>query len=327
VAVGDSAPGHGRRRTGTTRTTGKSGWRRYRSRTFYLFVSPWIFGFLLLTLAPVAYAFGLSLTNYDGQSPKWRYVGFHNYVELFRSDSGVWDSLLRTFFFAAVAVPLSVAGGLVLALLVNRRIRARGAVRAVFFLPSVVPVVATAIMWRLLFNRDIGLVNGIVEFLGATKVTWLADPWAFYVLILMTLWGLGGGMIIILAALQDVPTELQEAARLDGAGNFRVLWHVTIPIISPVLYFQFVTGLIVGLQMLVQPMLLAESSKATSTLAVIPNSTSLYMIEVYKQYFGNHRLGYGSAMLWVFFVFIFLATFVVQRISRRVVFYQVGNSD
>ncbi|GAA4491413.1 sugar ABC transporter permease [Microbacterium panaciterrae] len=324
-AAGSNARGVGRP-PGTTKSS-KRGWKRYRTRTFYLFASPWIAGFLLLTLVPFVYAFILSLTNYDGASPKWRFVGFDNYLRFFFSDPTAWGSLGRTFVYAGIAVPLSVAGGLFLALLVNRRIRARGIVRAIFFLPSVVPVVATAIMWRLIFNRDVGMVNGIISLLGGDKVTWLADPYAFYVLIIMTLWGLGGGMIIILASLQDVPRELEEAARLDGAGNLRVLWNVTVPIISPVLYFQVITGVIASLQMLVQPMLLAESSKATSNLSLIPESTTLFMLEVYKEFFGNHRLGYGSAMLWVFFVFVLVLTFVLQKISKRVVYYQVGTDE
>ncbi|MFH8252983.1 carbohydrate ABC transporter permease [Microbacterium sp. B2969] len=299
------------------------GWRRYRSSTFYLFASPWILGFLLLTLTPIVYAFVLSLTNYDGASPIWRFIGFRNYVEIFTSDPAAWASLARTVLYTIIVVPLSVAGGLWLAILVNRRIRARGVVRAIFFLPSVVPVVATAIMWRLIFNRDSGLLNGILELFGLAKVTWLADPYAFYALIIMTLWGLGGGMIISLAALQDVPAELEEAARIDGAGTWRTIFSITVPMISPVLYFQVITGVIASLQMLVQPLLLSETNRISGA-STIPQSTTLYMVEVYKEFFLNNRFGYGSAMLWVFFVFVLLLTLLLQRLSRRFVFYQVA---
>jgi multiple sugar transport system permease protein len=301
--------------------TRNRGWRRYRARTFYLFVSPWIAGFLLLTLTPVIYALVVSFTNYDGASAKWRFIGIRNYIELFTESPEVWQSLLRTLGFAAIVVPLSVAGGLFLAVLVNQRIRARGVVRAIFFLPSVVPIVATAIMWRLIFNKDAGLLNGIIAVFGVGKVTWLADPYVIYAVIVMSLWGIGGGMIISLAALQDVPIELEEAARLDGAGRMRVLWDVTIPLISPVLYFQVVTGVIAALQMLIQPLLLAETTGTLSS-SMVPESTTLYMVEVYNEFFFNRRFGMGSAMLWVFFVFILLLTLIIQRISRRVVFYQ-----
>jgi multiple sugar transport system permease protein len=185
----------------------------------------------------------------------------------------------------------------------------------------VVPIVATAIMWRLIFNKDAGLLNGIIAVFGVGKVTWLADPYVIYALIVMSLWGIGGGMIVSLAALQDVPVELEEAARLDGAGRGRVLWSVTIPLISPVLYFQVVTGVIAALQMLIQPLLLAETT-GTMSSSMVPESTTLYMVDVYNEFFYNHRFGFGSAMLWVFFVVILLLTLVMQRMSRRFVFYQ-----
>ena len=187
-----------------------------------------------------------------------------------------------------------------------------------------VPVVAVAIMWRLIFNRDAGLLNGIIELFGGPgNTTWLADPYAFYALIVMTLWGLGGGMIIILAALQDVPVELEEAARLDGAGPFRVIRTITIPMISPVLYFQVVTGVIASLQVLVQPMLLAETNGMAQT-ANIPDSSTLYMVQVYNEFFLYNRFGYGTAMLWIFFVFILALTLLLQNLSKRFVYYQVG---
>ncbi|WP_062529961.1 carbohydrate ABC transporter permease [Demequina rhizosphaerae] len=306
----------------TTGTSRGRGWRRYRSSTFYLFASPWIIGFLVLTLMPIGYALGVSFTNYDGASPLWRWVGFRNYTELLTSDPAAMQSMLRTLLFTAIVVPLSVGIGLMLALMVNRRIRARGTFRAIFFLPSVVPVVATAIMFRLIFNRDAGLLNYIMSFFSDSKITWLADPYAFYVLVIMMLWGCGAGMVIILAALQDVPVELEEAAKIDGASSWRVIRSITIPLISPVLYFQVITGVIGTLQILVQPMLLAETSSIASS-ANVPQSTSLFMVEVYNEYFYNQRFGYGSAMLWVFFIFILTLTLVLQRLSKRFVFYQV----
>jgi len=312
----------------TTGTSRGRGWRRYRSSTFYLFASPWIIGFVALTLMPIVYALGVSFTNYDGKSSFWRWVGFRNYVELITSDPSAMQSIVRTVLFTIIVVPLSVALGLVLAIMVNHRLRARGAFRAIFFLPSVVPVVATAIMFRLIFNRDAGLLNYLLSFFSDSKITWLADPYAFYVLIIMMLWGCGAGMVIILAALQDVPVELEEAAKIDGASSWRVTRSIVIPLISPVLYFQVITGVIGTLQILVQPMLLAETSSIASS-ANVPQSTSLFMVEVYNEYFYNSRFGYGSAMLWVFFLFILTLTLVLQRLSKRFVFYQVesGNEE
>ncbi|MCW6005764.1 sugar ABC transporter permease [Micromonospora sp. CPCC 205371] len=300
-------------------------WSRYSGRTFYLFVSPWVLGFLLLTVVPLGYAFAMSLTNFDGSSSLWRWVGLRNYRELLQ-DSAAWSSLVRTLVYTAIVVPLSVAIALGLAVLLNRRLRAVGLFRTVFFLPSVVPVVATAIMWKLVFNRDAGLLNAILERLGVGAVTWLVDPTAFYALIILTLWGLGGGMVIMLAALQGVPVELEEAAVVDGAGRWRVFWHVTVPMISPVIFFQIVTGVIMSFQVLVQPLLLAETN-SIGAVTNVPSSTHLYMVQVYQEYFANQRFGYGSAMLWVFFLIILIITVLVQRSSRFWVYYEVDRDE
>lgn len=298
-------------------------WSRYSDRTFYLFVSPWVVGFLLLTAVPLGYAFVMSLTNFDGSSPRWRWVGMANYTELFR-DADAWAAMLRTIGFAAIVVPLSVAGALGLAVLLNRRLKAVGLWRTIFFLPSVVPVVAMAITWKLVFNRDAGLLNGILAVAGIESITWLVDPMAFYALVVVSLWGLGGGMVITLAALQGVPPELEEAAVVDGAGRWRVFQHVTVPMISPVLFFQVVTGVIASFQIIVQPLLLAETN-SISAVGQVPRGTHLYMVQVYEEFFQSSRFGYGSAMLWVFFLVILAITVLVQRSSRLWVYYEVDN--
>ncbi|MEU4393833.1 sugar ABC transporter permease [Kribbella sp. NPDC023855] len=298
-------------------------WSRYSDRTFYLFVSPWVAGFVLLTAVPLGYAFLMSLTNFDGSSPRWRWVGMANYTELFR-DADAWAAMLRTIGFAAIVVPLSVAGALGLAVLLNRRLKAVGLWRTIFFLPSVVPVVAMAIMWKLVFNRDAGLLNAVLAVAGIESITWLVDPMAFYALVVVSLWGLGGGMVITLAALQGVPPELEEAAVVDGAGRWRVFQHVTVPMISPVLFFQVVTGVIASFQIIVQPLLLAETNSIAG-VGQVPRSTHLYMVQVYEEFFQSSRFGYGSAMLWVFFLVILAITVLVQRSSRLWVYYEVDN--
>lgn len=300
-------------------------WSRYRQRTFYLFVSPWLLGFLLLTAAPLGYAFWMSLTNYDGVSGRWRWVGTRNYTELL-SDTDAMASLVRTLGFTAIAVPLTVGGGLGLAVLLNRRLKAVGLFRTIFFLPSVVPVVAAAIMWKLILNRDAGVLNWIIDQVGVTPIAWLADPYALSALIFLTVWGLGVGMVIMLAALQSVPEELEEAAVVDGANRWHVFRHVTVPMISPVIFFQVVVGIIFSFQMVVQPLLLAQSSNV-GAMTQVPQSLHLYMVQVYREYFFASRFGYGSAMLWVFFVIILIVTLVVLRSSRYWVHYQVEVDD
>lgn len=296
-------------------------WTRYPKKTFYAFIAPWALGFLLLTLVPMVYGFLVSLTNFDGSSPLWRWVGFRNYLELF-TDGDAWAALLRTLFFTVIFVPLSVAGSLGLAVIINRRLRAVGVWRTIFFLPSVVPVVAMAILWKLVFNKDSGILNAILGVAGIPKIGWLQDPTAFYALIILMLWGLGGGMIIMLAALQGVPVELEEAAKLDGASGWRVFWNITVPMISPVVFFAGITGAIGALQILVQPLLLTNAS-GIAAAGSVPASNRLYMVQVYQEFFLSNRFGYGSAMLWVFFLIILAITLLLLRTTRGLVYYEV----
>ena len=310
---------------GIARDRRPRGWSRYSGRTFYLFVSPWILGFLLLTAIPLVYALAMSLTNFDGATDRWHWVGFGNYTELLH-DADAWGSMLRTLAYTAIAVPLSVGGGLGLAVLLNRRLKAVGLFRTIFFLPSVVPVVALAIMWKLVFNRDAGILNEVTSYLGIPPISWLIDPYAFYALIILTVWGLGVGMVIMLAALQGVPAELEEAARVDGANGWHVFRHVTVPMISPVIFFQVVTGTIASFQIFIQPLLLAPTGNI-GRVNQVPQSTHLYMVQVYQEYFMNSRFGYGSAMLWVFFVIILVISLAVQWSSRLWVHYNVDADE
>ncbi len=296
-------------------------WSRYSSRTFYLFVSPWIIGFFLLTLIPLLYALGLSFTDWDGLSPHWHIIGLTNYINIFQ-DSEAWGSLFRTLLYAVIAVPLSIAGGLGLAVMLNQRLKAAGFFRTVFYVPSLVPIVATAIMWKLIFDRDAGALNAVLEWLHIPAVTWLVDPTAFYALIILMLWGMGGGMIISLAGLQGIPSELTEAAVVDGANRWQAFRNVTLPMLSPVLFFQAVTGTITSLQILVQPLLLAQTN-SISQVTQVPHSNLLYMVYVYQQFTNMQHLGYGAALLWVFFVIILLITFLVLRSGSFWVYYEV----
>jgi multiple sugar transport system permease protein len=215
-----------------------------------------------------------------------------------------------------------VAGGLGLALLLNRRIRAVGLFRTIFYVPSVVPVVATAVMWKIMFDRDAGIVNALIEAVGGSAITWLVDPTAFTVLLIMVLWGLGGGMVIFLAGLQGIPQELREAAAVDGANALQAFRAVTLPLLTPVILFQIVTGVIAALQTLVQPLLLSAGS--TGGAITVPRSNFLYMVDVYQQFFANQRFGYGAALLWVLFALILLLTIVVLRSSTWWVYYEVS---
>ncbi|WP_329333298.1 sugar ABC transporter permease [Streptomyces sp. NBC_00663] len=291
-----------------------------RHRAFYLFTSPWIIGFLLLTVTPMAYALWLSFTTFDGISPNWKYVGLGNYRELL-NDPVTWDSLGRAGLFAVTSVPLSILAGLGLAVLVNRPLKARGLFRTLLYLPAVVPPVGAGLAFKLLFDQNSGASNGVLTFFGTDAVPWLADPYARYVLLMTVLWAAGNVMIISLAGLQDVPRELHEAARIDGASSWRTFRSVTVPLLSPVLLFQTVTGMIASVQT-IMPLLLAPLGD-TSGITTVPQSNYLYMMHVFAQYFALGRYGYASALLWVLFVLILVVTGLIFKFTSGAVFYTV----
>ncbi|GAA3794034.1 carbohydrate ABC transporter permease [Streptomyces phyllanthi] len=291
-----------------------------RHRAFYMFTSPWIIGFLLLTIAPMAYALWLSLTTFDGLSPNWRFVGLDNYRELL-SDPVTWDALGRAGLFAVTSVPLSILAGLALAVLVNRPLRARGLFRTLLYLPAVVPPVGAGLAFKQLFDQNSGAANGVLNLFGIDALGWLADPYARYVLLMTVLWTAGNIMIISLAGLQDVPRELHEAARVDGASAWRTFRSITVPLLSPVLLFQTVTGVIASVQT-IMPLLLAPDG-TTAGVTLVPQSNYLYMMHVFAQYFAIGRYGYASALLWVLFVLILVVTGLIFRFTSGAVFYNV----
>ncbi|WP_432066210.1 carbohydrate ABC transporter permease [Streptomyces sp. C10-9-1] len=297
-------------------------WSRYRSRTLYAFVAPWLIGFLALTAVPMLYALRMSFTNTNGMSEKADWVGFGNYIEALK-DADVLHSLYRTGVFTLTVVPLTVIGSVLLALLVNQPIRGESCFRMVFYLPAIVPGVGAALTWKLIFDRDAGPANGILGMLNIDPVTWLQDPAVSYVLLSLMLWSVGGGMLVSLAGLQDIPGELLEAARVDGAGRLRVFWHVTVPLLSPILLFQVVTGVINAMQVIAQPLLLAPTPGGVVSAAQVTPDNNLYMVHVYAQYFTFGRWGYGSALLWLLFIVVLVITFLVMKLGKSVVFYNV----
>ncbi|MFF7985119.1 carbohydrate ABC transporter permease [Streptomyces sp. NPDC007901] len=310
AATGRTRPAERPRSSMTTR----------RHRAFYLFTAPWIIGFLLLTIVPMGYALWLSLTTFDGLSPRWRFVGLANYRELL-GDSVTWQALGRTGLFAVTSVPLSIVAGLGLAVLVNRPLKGRGVFRTLLYLPAVVPPVGAGLAFKWLFDQNSGAANGVLTGLGFDALNWLSDPYARYVLLMTVLWAAGNIMIISLAGLQDIPRELLEAARIDGAGAWRSFRSITVPLLSPVLLFQTVTGVIASVQT-IMPLLLAPDG-TTAGVTAIPQSNYLYMMHVFAEYFALGRYGYASALLWVLFVLILLVTAVIFKATSGVVFYNV----
>jgi multiple sugar transport system permease protein len=275
-------------------------------------------------LFPLGYAFGISLTNWDGISPRFRWVWLENYVRVL-SDAETWASLGRTGLLALIVVPATVLGSLGLAVLLNRKVTFRAGWRTLIYLPAIVPPVAATLTWKLIFDRDAGAINEIRAWFGLDAINWMTGSEVFVVLIVVMLWGIGGGVLISLAALQDVPAEMLEAAELDGANAWKRFTTVTIPIISPILFFQVITTTIGVLQTFVPALLLSPVSGAAGVTA-IPEANRVYMINVYAQYFAYSRYGFASAQLWILFLVILAVSGIFFKISGRTVFYAVDPS-
>lgn len=282
--------------------------------TGLLFISPWIVGFLAFQMYPFFASLYYSFTFYQIlDRPRW--IGLENYANLFR-DERFLRGLYNSTYYAIFAVPLGAVAGILLALLLNTNVRGRSVFRTLFYLPSITPVVASAILWLWMFNPRAGLINYVLSEVGIRGPSWLASPaWAKPALILMSLWGVGGAVLIYLAALQDVPRELIEAAQLDGANRFRQFWHITIPMISPVILFNLVMGLIAAFQYFteVHVMTGGSGSPADSTLMA-----SIYLWQTAFEYF---KIGYASAQAWILFTIIMLFTLLLFRTSGRWVYY------
>lgn len=288
-----------------------------------LFASPWIVGFLAITLYPSLASLYYSFTTFNTlQPPVW--VGLQNFKQLFTSDPVFWISVRNTLYFVAVGVPSTLILALSFALLLSQKRRFVGIYRALIYVPVVVPPVVTAIIFVWILNPQDGLLNAGLGALHLPQPLWLADPtWAKPALLIMSTWGFGQAMVIMLAGLQDVPEHLYEAATIDGAGALRRFWHVTLPMMSPVIFYTLVVNVIFSLQYFTQAFV-AEGGG--NNLGAPLNSTLLYSLYLYQNAFSYFRMGYASAMAWILFLITVIATFLLFRFSRRFVYYEGGDS-
>ena len=284
-----------------------------RNLNGWLFASPWILVFILWTAGPMLASLWMAFTNWDLITTP-TFVGVQNFTTMF-ADNLVWKSLQVTTIYALVSVPLQIVFGLALALLLNTNIRLLSFYRTAFYLPSVLSGVAVALLWRWLFSTEFGLFNAMLANIGIRGPSWLGDPqWALPSLILMSLWGVGAGTIIYLAGLQGIPTDLYEAAQVDGASSWTRLWNITLPMMTPVLFFQLVTGFIAALQVFTQAFIMTSGGPNNATL--------FYLLYIYRNAFEYFRMGYASALAWILFIYILVLTLVVQRSSRYWVYYE-----
>jgi len=292
--------------------------RRRNAASAFLFLSPWLIGFAVFTAWPILYSAYLSLTDYDVINDP-RFIGFENYAQLFE-DPKIALAIGNTLLFSALQVPAYVIVSLLLALLLDRAGRSAGFFRTFFFLPKMTPPVAVGILFLLLFNGQNGLINTVLGWFGIAGPAWTTDPaWVKPGLILMSLWTVGASVIILLAALQDVPTELYESSKLDGAGFWRQSFSVTLPMISPALFFIIVVNTIAGLQTFDE----AYTAFFGSGNTTYSNDAALfYVIYLFQQAFEFLHMGYASAMAWILFAIIMVVTAVQLIVSRRLVYYE-----
>jgi multiple sugar transport system permease protein len=283
-----------------------------RTRTFYLFLTPWLLGLIFLTLIPLVFGFVISMTNYDGLNLSTvKFVEFRNYIRAFTTD---WDnvkfSLERTLLWGALNLPLWMGLSFLLALILNQDVKGRSFFRTLYYLPSVVPAVAAVTVWKILLDKNNGLFNGLINFFRPGTAIPFMTTYALQGMTAVAVWtGLGAGMVIFLAGLQNIPEELVEAAKIDGANGWRVFAHITLPLMTPIIFFQLIMGLVGSFQQLTYPLLLATA--VSGTTGVPPRSIYLYMIHTYQQIFANQRYGYGTALLWILTIGVTALTLLV----------------
>ena len=307
---------------------GQNGWRSlFRVRVkhgsleaiqFYLFVAPWLVGFLGLTAGPMLYSLFLSFTQFDlFHAPQWVWLeNFRHFLLDPYPLSVFWKSLGVTAYFTFLSVPVSIVGSLALALLLNTKIRGVPIYRTLFYLPSLTPSVASALVWIWIFNSRFGLANALLRRLGLSPLNWLTDPYLVIPsFVLMGLWWLGGNtMIIFLAGLQGVPEHLYEAAEIDGANWWRRFWAVTIPQISPTMFFNLVLGIIGSFQVF---------SSAYMMTGGGPEYATYFMVYyIYEEAFRSLHMGRGAALAWILFGVLLVFTLLQFRLSRFWVYYE-----
>lgn len=284
---------------------------------FYLCISLWLIGFVLFTGGPVLYSFLISMTNWTGLTTR-EWVGLENYIRLFTVDPLFWTVMKNTFVYGFFSVVLGTLLALGAAILMNQKVPGITIFRTLYYLPSVTSGVAIAIMWQWMFNPRAGLVNFILSLFGVQGPGWFSSTqWAMPGLILVSLWGIGPGMIILLAGLQGIPSHLYEAARIDGANQWQEFRNVTLPMLSPMLFYVMVIGMIGSFQIFENVYIMTEGGPGTATRVIV--------YDLYQNAFVNLRMGYASAQAWILCVVIMFLTWLMFRVSKRMVYYEVGD--
>jgi multiple sugar transport system permease protein len=300
----------------TGRPRGAGALSRRETVLGYAYVGPWLVGLVVFTLGPIVASAYLSLTDYDILAPP-RFVGLANYRQALTEDEVFWKAVYNTVYYAVFFVPLSIVGSLSAALLLNQPVRGQTLLRTLFFVPSITPVVATTLLWMWILNAEFGPLNTLLGMIGVQGPPWLGSSlWAKPSIVLMSLWGAvgGGTMLIFLAGLQGIPQELYEAAEIDGSDGWRKFRHVTLPMLSPTMFFNLVIGLISAFHVFTPAYIATEGGPSYATM--------FYVLYLFNRAFRFLQMGYASALAWLFVAMV-LALVVLQfRLGTRWVYYE-----
>ncbi|MDQ1300425.1 MAG: hypothetical protein QG637_342 [Chloroflexota bacterium] len=285
--------------------------------TGLLFVSPWLIGFIIWTLYPLVSSVFYSFTRYDlVRPPIW--IGTDNFKEIFTDDPRFWTVVYNTFFYVGISVPLGVVVAFLMASLLNTKLVLRSTFRAIFYIPAIVPAVCSAMVWLFIFNNQYGVINNLLRATNRPIIPFLSSlEWAKPSLILISLWAQGTAVVIFLAALQDVPRSLYEAATVDGATAFHRFWHITIPMCSPIILYNLVMSFIGAFQTFLMPYLLTNGGPMAST--------EFYAMNLYRQAFEFFRMGKACALAWIMAIVVAILTAVLFKTSGNWVFYGGGD--
>jgi multiple sugar transport system permease protein len=285
----------------------------------YVFISPWLLGFLIFTAGPMLFSLYASFTNYDITS-KFDFIGLDNYIEMFKYDPLFWTSLYNTVYYVIFMVPLTTVGAVMLGVLLNQGVPGMRYYRTIFYLPAVLSGVGVFLLWMQLLSPSTGLVNTVLGWFGIPGPAWLFDPdWTKPSLIIMKMWSLGGGMLLYLATLQNVPTHLYESAEIDGASAIQRFIKITLPLITPVIFFDLVTSTIGAFQIFQEAYIMANGEGGPM------NSLLFYNFHLWNQAFEVFDMGYASAMAWVLLVIIMVITTINLKLAKHWVHYEGGD--
>lgn len=287
----------------------------------YLFISPWIVGFLGLTLGPLLFSLAASFTDYNITS-KMNFIGFDNFVRMFTIDDLFWTSLWNTLYYVVFSVPLTTVGAILIAVLLNQKIFGMKVFRTIYYLPAILSGVAVYFLWMQLLSPSTGMVNTFLGWFGIEGPAWLFDPeWTKPALILMKMWGVGGGMLLYLASLQGVSREMYEAADIEGASGLQKFFHITLPMISPIIFFDIITSTIGAFQIFQEAYVMTENGSGAPA-----NSLLFYNLHMWNNAFKVFDMGYASAMAWILFIIVMVLTVLNLKLGKRWVHYEGGEN-